>query len=47
MDESDSYKSEREHPDDTDVEETDLGKTESEELYGSRGRSFTKSKMLF
>ena len=30
MDESDSDKSEREHPDDTEVEGTDLGKTERE-----------------
>ena len=31
MDESVSDKSEREHPDDTDVEKTDLGETEREE----------------
>ena len=30
MDESDSDESEREHPDDTDVEGTDLGKAERE-----------------
>ena len=33
MYESDSDESEREHPDDTDSEETDLGKTEREEPY--------------